>query len=136
LKSSLWLICGIITVHVYSRFSAVAIQTEPAHNNWLWSQVLDSWLEEDVFYIHLYDRNGVLRLPADEELAIVRQISEDKIKRLVQERDAANKLSETERQGRSQAEEMMRQMQEKYDKTILELEKIIEQLRKEKGEPA
>jgi Putative restriction endonuclease len=113
----------------YANGLAISIQPDPRHNNRLWSQELDSWLEEDGFYIHLYDRNGILRLPADEELAIVRQISEDKIRRLEQER-------EMERQARLQAEKIIQQMQQEREadrKVRLELEKIIEELKKEKG---
>jgi hypothetical protein len=108
---------------------AVAIQPDPAHKNRLWSEVLDSWLEEDGFYMHLYDHNGDIRRPAEEELAIIRQISENKIKRIEQERDAerlANELLVQKLQAERDAERQAR----------LELEKIIEQLRKEKGEQA
>jgi hypothetical protein len=117
----------------------IPIQPDPARNNWLWSNVLDSWLEEDGFYMHLYDRDGNLRQAAEGELAIereLRQITENKLKRLEQER-------ETERQARVQAEKIIQQMQQEHAaerlqweadrKAKLELEKIIEELKKEKG---
>jgi hypothetical protein len=114
----------------YANGLPIPIQPDPAHKHRLWSEVLDSWLEEDIFYLHLYDRDGVLRLPADQELAIVRQISEDKIKRLEQERDSIEQI----------AQEKIRQIQEKYNlelaaerKARLELEKIIEELMKQRG---
>jgi Uma2 family endonuclease len=119
----------------YLKGLAVPIQPDPAHKNRLWSEVLDSWLEEDKFYLHLYDRDGNLRLPADKELAVVRQISEEKIKRIEQERDAQRKQTETERQARLHAEEMLRQLRAEREaerQARLELEKIIEELKKQK----
>jgi hypothetical protein len=113
----------------YANGLTIPIQPDPAHDNRLWSNVLDSWLEEDGFYMHLYDRDGNLRQTADGELALereMRQITENKLNRIEQERDSIQQA----------AQELIRQMQEKYDterQARLELEKIIEELKKQKG---
>ncbi len=38
------------------------IPLEPDERGWLWSEVLESWLAEDGFYLRLYDRAGQMRL--------------------------------------------------------------------------